>query len=168
MTINEGLLSSDRGDWNTPREVVTCLNRLWGRVQLDPCSNPLSIVGAEISVSLEQGGNGLLIPWLPRTYCNPPYGDEIPKWVKKAHQEHQRTLDLGLFGVESILLLPARPDTKWFIFARKTCQVVAFWSGRLTFLGGKTSAPFPSALFYYGLRPFKFAEAFEPHCLIWT
>ena len=42
-----------------------------------------------------------------RVFCNPPYGKEISKWVKKAYQENEN-------GTFVVMLLPARTDTKYF------------------------------------------------------
>lgn len=55
-----------------------------------------------------------------RVFCNPPYGRELPKWIKKAHDEAEK-------GALVVMLIPARTDTrafhhedgKWFIYG--TC-----------------------------------------------
>lgn len=40
-------------------------------------------------------------------FCNPPYGREIGKWVRKAYEEAQS-------GITVVLLIPARTDTSYF------------------------------------------------------
>lgn len=40
-------------------------------------------------------------------FCNPPYGRELPKWIKKAHDEAEK-------GALVVMLIPARTDTRAF------------------------------------------------------
>lgn len=70
-------------------------------------------------------------------FCNPPYGLELRRWVKKAWEEAQKP------GTTVVLLIPARTDTGWF---HDYCLrgKVRFLRGRLKFGGAKNSAPFPS------------------------
>lgn len=82
-----------------------------------------------------------------RHWCNPPYS-RCREFVAKAAAERQR-------GVLSVLLLPARTDTRWFheslwqsggagyIGPRPGIEI-RFIKGRLKFGDGKNSAPFPS------------------------
>ncbi|MEI7511595.1 MAG: DNA N-6-adenine-methyltransferase [Candidatus Peregrinibacteria bacterium] len=73
-------------------------------------------------------------------WCNPPYGREIGKWVKKASDEAAK----GLATI--VMLLPARTDTKYFheYLYQKPNVELRFIKGRLKFGGAKNSAPFPS------------------------
>ena len=78
--------------------------------------------------------------WL---WCNPPYGRDIGKWIKKAYEE-------SLKGTKIIMLIPARTDTSYwhdYIFGKAEIE---FIRGRLKFGESKNSAPFPSALIIYG------------------
>lgn len=159
------LLSSERIDWNSPPEIITLTVKLMRKIKLDPCSNPGSIVPAETKLSIEEGHNGLLAPWVDKTYCNPPYGDALPLWIHKGSTEHQRSLDM--FEHEYLFLVPARTDTQWFSHAKKTAQALGFWKGRLTFLGAPHPAPFPSLLIYYGPNPYLFASLIEDRALVW-
>lgn len=79
-------------------------------------------------------------------FCNPPYGREVGKWVRKAYEEAQR-------GATVVLLIPARTDTTYFhdyIYGRAE---IRFVRGRLRFTDeeGKayTAAPFPSMVVIY-------------------
>jgi site-specific DNA-methyltransferase (adenine-specific) len=90
---------------------------------------------------------------------NPPYGREIGKWMKKAVEEWKR-------GNTVVCLVPARTDTAWWHdYAIK--GEIRFIRGRLKFGGGKSSAPFPSAIVIFrpGLiyrQPFEIYDgAFE-------
>ena len=73
-------------------------------------------------------------------FCNPPYGREIGKWVKKAAQTNQTNLN----DVPIVLLIPARTDTKYFHEFIYGKAEIRFIKGRLKFGDSKHSAPFPS------------------------
>lgn len=83
-------------------------------------------------------------------FCNPPYGREIGKWVKKAYDEAQK-------GITIVLLIPARTDTKYFhnyIYGKAR---IRFICGRLKFTDENgqvfAPAPFPSmVVIYNGLK----------------
>lgn len=77
-----------------------------------------------------------------RVFCNPPYGKELPKWVKKSYEESQK-------GNLIVMLLPARTDTRWFHDYIYHKAKIRFIRGRLKFNDGKTPAPFPSMLVIY-------------------
>jgi hypothetical protein len=74
---------------------------------------------------------------------NPPYGKEIVKWAKKAHDEAHHAL--------TVALLPARTDTRWWheYCAKRFCVLLR---GRVKF-SGKGSAPFPSAIVLFADIP---------------
>lgn len=78
-------------------------------------------------------------------WCNPPYGRKISKWVDKASQA-----STGQHGA-IVMLVPARPDTKWFWQAVAHASGIIFLKGRLKFEGGDKleAAPFPSALLIF-------------------
>ena len=77
------------------------------------------------------------------TWCNPPYGKEIGKWVRKAYEESQ-------MGAKVVMLLPARTDTRWFHDYIVDKAKVRFIKGRLKFGDAKNSAPFPSMIVVFG------------------
>jgi hypothetical protein len=154
--LNVGLMSSERADWNTPACVLELVREVFGgRVPFDPCSNATSIVNARRSLSLEAGQDGLVYDWSRHgsVYVNPPYGREIGRWIEKCAAEG------CIDGAEIIALVPARTDAKWFqrcFYASAIC----FWRGRLRFLGAPSSAPFPSAVVYWGGAVARFADVF--------
>ncbi len=80
--------------------------------------------------------DGLHMPWKAFNYCNPPYS-EISVWIRKAilESEERRT---------TIMLLPARTDTKWFHDLLYGKYEIKFIKGRLKFGDAKKSAPFPN------------------------
>ena len=78
--------------------------------------------------------DGLAQEWTGVCWCNPPYGREIGKWVRKAAES----------SCTVVMLLPARTDTKWFHDYIYGKAEIRFIKGRLKFGDAKNSAPFPS------------------------
>lgn len=152
--MEQSLFSSERIDWNTPQKVVDAVRKM-GQIGLDPCSNPNSLVGASVEFSLEKGNDGLREKWGGNglVYCNPPYGRVIADWSRKMVTE-------AINGTEIIALVPSRTDTFWMQLMLDYCQVCLFWTGRLSFLGASSSAPFPSAVVYFGARTEDFCSVF--------
>lgn len=88
--------------------------------------------------------NGLLQSWKNEiVFCNPPYGRELPNWVKKAYEENK------INKTKIVMLIPARTDTKYFHKYIYKKAEIRFIKGRLKFGDGKGSAPFPSMLVIY-------------------
>lgn len=116
--------SSQRLDWKTPNGVYDELNAEFN-FDHDPCP-PNYIV------------DGLTSEWGKSNFVNPPYGRELPKWIKKAYEE-------SLKGRTVVLLIPSRTDTRWWHdYVMK--GEIRFIKGRLKFDEHKNSAPFPSAV----------------------
>lgn len=74
-----------------------------------------------------------------RVFCNPPYGRELPKWIKKAHDEAEK-------GALVVMLIPARTDTRAFHDYIYHQAEIRFIRGRIKFGDAKTAAPFPSMI----------------------
>ena len=71
-------------------------------------------------------------------FCNPPYGREIGKWVRKCYEESRKP------DTVVVMLVPARTDTRWFHSYIYHKAEIRFVRGRLKFGGSKQGAPFPS------------------------
>lgn len=81
------------------------------------------------------------------TFCNPPYGREIGKWVRKAYETQKSAWNYKHKTIV-VMLVPSRTDTKWFhdyIYNKENVEV-RFLKGRLKFGNAKNSAPFPSMI----------------------
>lgn len=76
-------------------------------------------------------------------FCNPPYGKEISRWVKKAYEESHKENTLV------VMLVPARTDTKWFHDYVYNRAEIRFIKGRLRFGDSNENAPFPSVVVIY-------------------
>ena len=120
---------SERQDWRTPAKIMQYVEGRFGKVW-DPCPvNPTF--------------DGLSIKWKSPAYCNPPYGTEISKWIKKGFDAWDYADGRGMIV---IFLIPARTDTKWFHdYIQWSCELV-FIRGRPKFDDSKGCAPFPSML----------------------
>ena len=152
--------SSETPEHYTPSAIVEAVIACLGAIDLDPCSNTGSpnVPAATHYTSAE---NGLTRAWCGRVYMNPPYGREIDDWVTKLCAEHIRPDGVD----EAIALLPARTDTQWFLKLRDF--VCCFVEGRLTFIGNKDPAPFPSVVVYLGEDIGKFYHHFSPFGDVW-
>ena len=134
---NKLMFSSATDERSTPQHFFDKLNEEFS-FTLDPCANDTNHKCKKYFTKTE---NGLLQNWDDEiVFCNPPYGREIGKWVKKA-AESKATV---------VMLLPARTDTKWFHDYIYEKAEIRFIKGRLKFGGAQNSAPFPSmvVIFY--------------------
>ncbi len=74
-----------------------------------------------------------------RVFCNPPYGRELHRWVKKCYDESRKPNTLV------VMLIPARTDTAYFHdYIYHKAREIRFVRGRLHFNESKQGAPFPS------------------------
>jgi len=163
--------SQDSEHWCTPLDVLEVVREIFGEIDLDPCTNPDSTVGARHSRTKEQ--DGLASSWaLPelaqtpgkpvRVWVNPPYGRHLGDWFAHA-------VEAAIQGAEVLLLVPARTDVEWWHRWVAQADAVCFWAGRITFAGAPAAAPFPSALIYYGQERLGAVErAFMAHGMLWS
>lgn len=126
---------AQRTDWGTPPAMFAGLDKEFG-FTLDVCASPHN---AKCERYFTRDDDGIHQSWEGVCWCNPPYGREIPKWVRKAAQEAQR-------GVTTVMLIPARTDTSWWHEHIEGRAEVRFIRGRVTFVGAEHPAPFPSAV----------------------
>ena len=161
------LKSSERQDWRTP-EILLALVRGLGTIGLDPCAAYEKRHHFAAYNVTEEDGDGLDVDWAQLVgddalvFVNPPYGRELSDWVDACVYEADR-------GAEIILLAPSRTDTRWFRCATQSADARCLLYGRLTFEGAENSAPFPSAVWYFGQQHYQFcavfADAGEVACL---
>lgn len=125
-------LTSDRTDWETPRDLFERLNNFW-RFDLDAAASDANHLCPDY---FTKETNGLAQSWKGRrVWLNPPYGKDIAAWVRKAYEETRDGQTLV------IMLVPARTDTRWFHdYIREHAAEVKFIRGRLKYTlgGGRT------------------------------
>ncbi len=148
-------------DHGTPAEVAECARRAFRcrRFDLDPAASRwfVSIAAREQYFGPDAGDiDGAAVAWWGRVYNNPPYGREIPRWVRRAREETEACRTRGV-----IQLLPFRA-ANWFLddilgHATSICCI----RGRLVFLGSIDPYPVDSLVVLWGDEYREdFAEAF--------
>lgn len=130
-----GMTSSATPEWETPTAFFDKLNAEFG-FTVDVCATPENAKCARYYTAKE---NGLIQDWKGVCWMNPPYGREIPKWIRKAFISAKQ-------GATVVCLVPARTDTRWWHDHIEGKAEVRFVKGRLKFNGHKWNAPFPSAV----------------------
>lgn len=156
--MDAALLSSQKHTWRTPETVLDPVRRFCGgNIQCDPCSGPGSLVNAGLEYWLERGEDGLTLPWKSTSYVNPPYGRAQKCWAVRS------ALLWFTESIESLLLIPARPDTVLWQDEVLAAPAICFWRGRIRFVDAPAPAPFPSAMIYYGDRVNRFVDVFSKH-----
>lgn len=131
--MNTGVMfSSAKGDWETPQDFFDTLHHEFG-FTLDAAA---SAQNAKCARYFDEGHDGLSREWEGVVWCNPPYGRDVGRWVRKGLESGKKA--------DVVMLLPARTDTKWFHDYILGKAEIRFIRGRLKFGGCKNSAPFPS------------------------
>ena len=134
------MFSSEDMSWETPQDFYNKLNEEFD-FDLDPCATSST---AKCAKYFTEDDDGLKQSWSGHTvFCNPPYGREIKNWIKKAYEESRDE------NTRTVMLIPARTDTKyWHQYVMKADEVY-FVKGRLKFGDSSNSAPFPSAVIVF-------------------
>ena len=137
--ITSGMMTSNTPEWATPQSFFDSLNQEF-HFTLDPCCTHEN-AKCEKHYTIED--DGLTKSWGGEiVFCNPPYGRELPRWVKKCYEESRHAT--------VVMLIPARTDTKWFHDWIYHKAELRFIKGRLKFNDGTQNAPFPSMIVVYG------------------
>lgn len=129
-------------EWLTPPEIV----RACGEFDLDPCA-PVVRPWDTARQHFTKNDDGLAQTWSGRVWCNPPFGREAIKWLRRM-AEHGN----------GIALIPARTETVMFyetVWA--AADAVLFIKGRPHFhyVDGQRAAAnsgAPICLVAYGLE----------------
>ncbi|MDE6716938.1 MAG: hypothetical protein K2J70_01990 [Muribaculaceae bacterium] len=156
--------------WCTPPKYVNAIKDFWGgEIQLDPCSNDYSMVGATMEYKLPET-DGLQMEWRYRTiYVNPPYGADrlrgttIKNWLAKCTFAHEE------YNAEVIALIPAATNTShWKKYVFGAADAICFLADtRLRFyVNGsehEKGAPMACCLIYWGDKIKNFIEHFDQY-----
>lgn len=124
--MNKVMFSSVSDEWETPITFYQELDKEF-HFTLDPSCQEYNRKCDKYYTSEMDGLNK---SWEGETvFCNPPYGREIGKWVKKAYEESKKENTIV------VMLIPSRTDTRWFhnyIYRKKNVEI-RFIKGRLKF-----------------------------------
>lgn len=127
-------------EWLTPPEIKEPL----GYFELDPCTpinRPWDTARFHYS---KKHGDGLLLPWFGRVWCNPPYGKHTCDWLEKCANHKNVTA-----------LVFARMETNMFLnWVWPYASALLFIKGRLHFydvngIRSKHNSGAPSVLVAY-------------------
>ena len=118
--------------WSTPQKFFNDMVALYGPFDIDVCADSSN---AKCLRYFDKADDGLAQEWTGKCWMNPPYGRDIGKWMKKAHESNAMV----------VCLVPARTDTKWWHDYAMNGDIT-FIKGRLKFGNAVNSAPFPSAV----------------------
>lgn len=133
----------ESNEWYTPPEVFDALGV---EFDLDPCAPQGGVEWVPTKRWLSRVEDGLATPWDGFVWMNPPYGQEVGRWMSKLR-------DHG----DGIALVFARTDTAWFHDCVPDADLVCFVRGRFFFRrpdGSKAdhNSGAPSMLVAYGER----------------
>ena len=99
------MFSSNTDLWATPQSFFEELNKEF-QFTLDPCA---TAENAKCRTFYTKDDDGLKKDWGGQiVFCNPPYGMEIKKWVRKCYEESKKP------NTVVVMLIPARTDTAYF------------------------------------------------------
>lgn len=136
--LNKGLLSSKTDLWETPQDLFKKYDAIY-HFETDVCALPEN---TKCKRFFTPEIDGLKQQWTGICWCNPQYGKKIGEWIKKAAESKAIT----------VMLLPARTDTKWFHNYCLPYGEIEFLKGRIKFGKSKNPAPFPSMIVIFGRK----------------
>ena len=126
--------SSESVEWSTPQWLFDLLDTEF-KFKTDVCA---SLDNAKCKVYFDEKMNGLEQDWGGACWMNPPYGNEISKWMEKARQS-------AMDGATVVCLVPGAYETRWFRESAQMGEVRLLNNGRVRWQE-MSAAPFPSAV----------------------
>jgi len=123
-------------EWGTPQRLFDELHREFN-FTVDVCATAENAKCQKYYSKLE---DGLAQDWTGEVcWMNPPYGRAIATWLKKAATSRATV----------VCLVPSRTDNLWWQQWVMMADEIRFVRGRLSFVGAKDGAKFPSAIVIY-------------------
>lgn len=103
--MNNIFFSSKSDEWETPKDFFNFFNGKFNFLLDAAATKDNALCDSFFTIS----DNSLTCDWqkYKSIWLNPPYGRQIGKFIKKAHEE-------SLKGCVVVCLVPARVDTKWW------------------------------------------------------
>lgn len=93
---------------------------------LDVCASQKTAKVLSNYYSLDEGSDGLKLPWCANNWCNPPFSDILP-WLHKASIEAEN-------GNTSVVIFPDAPETGYSTYAAHSADTLIRMPFRLKFL----------------------------------
>jgi hypothetical protein len=159
QVVNARFGTTSSPEWYTPSEIIEPARLALGGIDLDPASCPAANAVVQATRFYSIDDDGLSLPWKPRIFGNFPFNDIVlSRFIGKLFDELRwgRTTD-------AIILTNNCTETHWWRALATTCQRLCFLCVRVQFWrpdGQHTNPPQGQTLFYYGLHPERFDEAF--------
>ena len=141
----------------TPDLILGPLRSVWGEIVMDPCapSDRESRVRAAYEICLPHDGLG--IPWMDRTFVNPPYKELKPKKNRPGWLHHDQIQP----GARVAWLVPVRTQRRWWrAWANEVCDRVIYLDP-FCFVGYDNVFPAPMCIGYQGHDSERIVEAFR-------
>lgn len=89
--ITNGMFTSNTDEWATPQWLFDTLNNEF-HFDVDVCADHKN---HKCDKYFSKEEDGLSQQWNGVVWCNPPYGNEISKWIEKAYEYFTRGGDSG-------------------------------------------------------------------------
>lgn len=143
----------------TPEKILVPVRDYFGgQIRLDPATQPENPTSANLFYT-GTPHDGLELPWMDKTFVNPPYGRVLQDWCRKIDSESQKNLGI-------VALLPGqRFETKYWQkhILNDRLSAIVLILGRVPFLrpdgSPAKSNPYGSMLYVYNDDP----EQVEKH-----
>lgn len=110
-------------EWYTPKWVFDAIAE---QFDIDVCAPEGGVSWVPAAKSFCVKDDGLAQKWNGFVWCNPPYGAETKRWLKKMG-DHRN----------GIALVFARTDCAWFHDHVATADCILFMKGRIKFVNGE-------------------------------
>lgn len=116
-------------EWYTPRNILDAIGIDF---DLDPASSDKAntIIRAKNYYTIKD--DGLKQNWYGNVWLNPPYGTDVPIWLKKALEENKKN------NANVMALIFSRTDTLWFHNYAVKFDKICFLKGRISFIKAET------------------------------
>lgn len=133
---------SAKTEWETPDDLFGALHDEF-KFTIDVAADRSN---AKCAKYFSVADDGLTSEWDGVCWCNPPYGRDLAKWVRKAVFETWN-------GVTTVMLIPVRSNTQWWHELCIPFGEIRFVKGRPKFGGADEGLPWPLAVIVFRGRP---------------
>jgi phage N-6-adenine-methyltransferase len=151
--LNQQSLSNEH---YTPAKYIEAVRSVLGEIDLDPASCEEANRVVKATVFFTKDDDGLAKEWVGRVWLNPPYGDEVGKFIAKLTSE----INAGNVDAAVVLVNAHCTDTIWFQPLWDGCQ--CFTNHRINFTGDdeRSGSTHGSVFVYFGPNESAFVRHF--------